>query len=261
MGWSTVGERCMKVVSIMYKIRIGKMDENRWVRKVCEEVGQKSKWLGMCKRVVKKCGLKVNVVNRRQNTWQVETMESEGVAWDIRVWKKVVNERVEEYGLRKWKQGISGKSTLKWYESKLKPMAESVYNGNYNSELLFHSRSQSLEVNARTYRWNVDGIRECQVCESGELESVYHVFIECAGYARERAEFLLSINELLAEEFIREWNENGMCKLLGLDGDPKMDMCTVKKYLKCMWQTRSRLLRNRRNDMCVVHNDHSYARV
>ena len=56
MGWSSFSERCMKG-SIMYKKR---MDENRWVKKVCEKVGLKSRWLGMCKRVVKKCGLKVN---------------------------------------------------------------------------------------------------------------------------------------------------------------------------------------------------------
>ena len=32
-------------------------------------------------------------------------------------------------------------------------------------------------------------------------------------------------------------------------------------YLECMWQIHSRLLGNRRNKMCVVHNDHDYARV
>ena len=172
-----------------------------------------------------------------------------------------MNEKVEENSLRKWKQGISGKSTLKWYESKLKPMAERVYDGSYSSELLFRSMSQSLEVNARTYRWNADGNRECQVCGSGELESVYHVLIECAGYERERAEFLSSINELLGEEFIREWNESGMCKILELDCDPRMNMCPVKRCLECMWQIRSRLLSNRRNEMCVVHSDHGYARA
>ena len=55
------------------------------------------------------------------------------------------------------------------------------------------------------------------------------LFIECAGYARERAGFLLSINKLLGEKFITEWNEGGLCKILGLDGDPRMDMCQVKK--------------------------------
>ena len=51
-------------------------------------------------------------------------------------------------GLRKWKQGMSGKSTLKWHVSKAKPRLERIYDGSYSSELLFRSRSQSLEVNA-----------------------------------------------------------------------------------------------------------------
>ena len=112
MGWSTFSERCMKG-SLMYKKRVERMEETRWVKKVCENVGQTSKWSGMCKRIVKKCGLKVRVAGlaRRQNVWNMETMENEGNEWDISVWKKVVREKVEEFGLRKWKQGMSGKST------------------------------------------------------------------------------------------------------------------------------------------------------
>ena len=81
---------------------------------------------GRCKRVVKMCGLKVNVVKRRQTIWQVGMMESEGDVWDTRVWKKSANEKVKEYGLITWKQGICGKSTLKCCESKAKPLTMSV---------------------------------------------------------------------------------------------------------------------------------------
>ena len=45
---------------------------------------------------------------------------------------------------------MTGKSTLQWYEHKVKPLAERVYDGGYGSELLFKARSQSLEVNAHT---------------------------------------------------------------------------------------------------------------
>ena len=41
-GWSSFSERCMKG-SIMYKMRIERMDQNRWVEKVCENVGLKSR--------------------------------------------------------------------------------------------------------------------------------------------------------------------------------------------------------------------------
>ena len=117
MGWSTFSERCMKG-SLMYKKKIERMEETMWVTKVCENIDQMSKWSGMCKCIVKKCDLKVRVVGlaRRQNGWNIETMENEGNEWDISGWKKVIREKVEEFGLKKWKQGISGKSTLKWYE-------------------------------------------------------------------------------------------------------------------------------------------------
>ena len=67
-------------------------------------------------------------------------MENEGIEWNIRVWKKVVRQKVEEIGLRKGNQGMSGKRTLKWYESKMKHMVECVYDGSYCSELLFTAR-------------------------------------------------------------------------------------------------------------------------
>ena len=49
MGWSSFSERCIKG-SIMYKRRI---DENRWVRKICEKLRSKSRWSCSCKRAVK----------------------------------------------------------------------------------------------------------------------------------------------------------------------------------------------------------------
>ena len=94
------------------------------------------------------------------------------------------------------------------------------------------------------------------MCGSGELESVYHVVIECAAYTRTRAEFLLSISELLGEELIKEWNESGMCMCIH-----SRCFFSAKKHLECMWQIYSRILRNRRNEMLVVRNDHGYARV
>ena len=63
MGWSTFSERCMKCC-MGFKVRIERMHENRWVRKVCEHVGEKSKWLKTCKRVVKKYGLKCSSTNQ-----------------------------------------------------------------------------------------------------------------------------------------------------------------------------------------------------
>ena len=62
MSWSTFSERCMKV-SIGYKIRIERIQEDICVKKVCEHVGIQSKWLKSCKDAVKKCGLKSGYVD------------------------------------------------------------------------------------------------------------------------------------------------------------------------------------------------------
>ena len=53
-----------------------------------------------------------------------------------------------------------------------------------SSELLRRSKSQILEVNARTYRQNAGGSRKCQLCGSGEEENMYHVIVECVGYTK-----------------------------------------------------------------------------
>ena len=42
MAWSTFNKRCMKG-SISFKVRIERMHDNRWVKKVCEHVGVRSK--------------------------------------------------------------------------------------------------------------------------------------------------------------------------------------------------------------------------
>ena len=113
MGWSIFSERCMKG-SINFKVRIERMHDDRWVKKVCEHVGERSKWLKTCKRAVRKCGLKCNNTNpgRVVNMWQLENAENEGVFWTYSVWKKVTGMAVQEYGLKKWKEGMRSK-TLK----------------------------------------------------------------------------------------------------------------------------------------------------
>ena len=51
-------------------------------------------------------------------------------------------------------------------------------------------KTQSLEVNARTYRFNEEGVKRCLKCDLGEDEMVMHVLVECDKYDRERKKFL-----------------------------------------------------------------------
>ena len=51
------------------------------------------------------------------------------------------------------------------------------------------ARSQSLEANVRTYRWNENKGKECTMCGSGHKKSVYHVIVEYVRYEREKCTY------------------------------------------------------------------------
>ena len=105
-------------------------------------------------------------------------------------WKKIIDKRVSRYGLNKWKRGMNEKVTLEWYASKECPKYEKYYDGSVGSQLLFKVRTQSLELNARTYRWNEGGVKRCMMCDLGEDETVMHVVVECDKYDGQRDRFL-----------------------------------------------------------------------
>ena len=44
-------------------------------------------------------------------------------------WKRIINNKVEDYVLIKWKYGTRNKSTLKMYSEKVAPRKEKLYSG------------------------------------------------------------------------------------------------------------------------------------
>ena len=64
----------------------------------------------------------------------------------------------------------------------------------------------------------------------------------------------------MGNDFFEEWNENEMCKLLGLGGDPRMQLEPVKNFIENAWKSRKRLM-NVVNQVNVFHRDHGCARV
>ena len=46
----------------------------------------------------------------------------EGLEWDVRKWKSVIDKRVRGVGLSKWKTEMERKKTLGWYREKEAPM-------------------------------------------------------------------------------------------------------------------------------------------
>ena len=85
--------------------------------------------------------------------------------------------------MAKWRIGLERKATLKLYRTKKTPKSELFYNGSWAGQLLFKVRTNSLEVNVRTYRWNDNGQRMCMQCGMGVDETVEHMLLECEEYA------------------------------------------------------------------------------
>lgn len=244
MGWSTFAERSMKAV-LMYKIRLERMNENRWAKKVHRWNNRASKWEKGCKRKVTQCGLRPLTqvaLDGNVDSWMIADERGVGKFWTCKRWKNVINGRVMKLGARKWKQKMGEKVTLAWYASKERPRHEKFYDGGLGGQLLFKARSQSLELNARTYRWSANGRKECDQCTTEEHETVEHAVLRCAKYDRERSDLMNVVNEATErgvwEERMRE-DDNGMKFLLGLDNEvPESVIVAVKVFLERMWMKR-----------------------
>ena len=168
-GWSTFDERIGKAV-LQYKVRLGKMDEDRWARRVYEWACRGSKWEKASNQWEKKCGMQ----GFTRSEMMVVNSEKEI--------KRKVKDKIQEKGLQKWSQGVGGKSSLEWYQGKARPKSEAFYDGSLGSILLFKARTKSLEVNSRVYRWANEGSKECRMCTWGVDETIVHVLIECPCY-------------------------------------------------------------------------------
>ena len=246
MGWSLFGERVMKAV-LAYKVRLDRMSYARWAKKVHLWNSRKSKWEKDCKRRARKCGyqcIRPQDVEAHGDVWRMVNERGEGPDWSVKKWKKKIDTRVKQIGLEKWRTGMSGKSTLKWYEKKVKPMNERWYDGSRGGQLLFKARTQSLEVNARTYRWAENGTRVCMQCEAEVDETVEHMVLECLRYAEERAEMMDVVNEAIEPDVwneLREGEDHGMSFLLGLGNGKKRDVTMATKgFLEKAWNKRVR---------------------
>ena len=172
-GWSTFGERVAKAV-FRYKVRLQQTDENRWARQVYEWTKHRSKWNGMCEKLIYEYKMRRKMVYEKWDNWGNER------------WKKEINVKVQDRGREVWREGMNGKSTIEWYRTKDEPKCERFYDGSRSAELLFKARTKSLELNSRTYRWENDGDKSCKMCDSGKDETIEHVLLECVKYEQEK---------------------------------------------------------------------------
>ena len=245
MGWSSFYERYMKAC-VLFKVRIDKMENDRWVKRVHLMTKGGSKWMKTCRRLARKCGLSIRNTSDApgvENEWKIRSIVDDSSNWSVDKWYKVVKLSVREYGLQQWKKGMMNKTTLVWYRMKDCPKYEWWYDGSWGSELLFKARCQALEVNARTYRWNDRKTKECFMCACGIDESVYHVIVECEAYEQERSILMQIISSEIDDEFLLRWDgskKEGMCLLLGIDGNVNGRVIeAMKGFLVNAWRMRS----------------------
>ena len=67
-----------------------------------------------------------------------------------RIWKKKIDKRVKMVAVKKWREGMEAKVTMRWYTSKLFPMKK-TYDGSWGRVLWFRVRTDWLEINGRTH--------------------------------------------------------------------------------------------------------------
>ena len=195
MGWSTFRERLIKA-TLRYKVRLERMDDARIARKVYLWSESGSKWRKRCMRMTEKNGLQVvwairmAGMNQNEREWIVTRGGRVGTEWDVRKWKSEIDREVKSVGLNEWRSGMERKTTLEWYKVKEAPRYERWYDGSLGGDLLFRARAQSMDVNARSYRWSESRSKGCQMCDMGVDETVEHVILECVRYERDRNEMM-----------------------------------------------------------------------
>ncbi|MPD05858.1 hypothetical protein E2C01_101627 [Portunus trituberculatus] len=89
-----------------------------------------------------------------------------------------------------------------------------------------------MNVNARSYRWSESRSKVCQMCDSGEDETVEHVMLECVKYARDRYEMmqvvLRELGDARVEKTGREWMELRILR----PQEKFWDTCRIKIKIK-----------------------------
>ena len=103
LGYSTWEERIAKS-RVAFARKLESMDDDRWAKKLWLQRGNDSKWK--------------KETNKLERKWGTVGME----------WNNA-KKQIEEEGIRKWKEGVEQKSTLRWLTNKEKPRKEWCYTG------------------------------------------------------------------------------------------------------------------------------------
>jgi hypothetical protein len=126
---------------------------------------------------------------------------------------------IEKYDRGLWREELARKSTLDLYATHKRDIREETfYEDTFESSLLFRARSNSLKLG---WRRKFEGKSvHCQLCQSGETETLKHFLVECCGLQLIRSQHLMhqhTIDEMLlfvpgvnSDQFIGAmWKERG----------------------------------------------------
>ena len=191
--------------------------------------GSKNEWLKeILNKVRRNAG---NPWNRGLN----KSLEKVGISYEelIEMSKLEIKRKVREWDSRKWREGLSRKSSVKIYrENKKEVKEDKVYDNRKPSQILFQARANCMALNERN-RHREGGETRCEICDEGEMENLGHFLLACEALDSERDDELVERNcGATAEEWIGNilWREE--------------DMEKVKEMMGKMWQKR-RVLRKR----------------
>ena len=145
------------------------------------------------------------------------------------------------------------KSSLRWHKAKEKPRKESIYDGRWESALLFKARTDSLEVNEKEKRWGGENDM-CEKCENEtdrQTETLEHLMTECKAYGSERKEFENKIKNKIGEEIWERRkveDDKGIKLIFGLEENKEIVRDT-KQYLKETWKKGGRKEKKKKKQM------------
>ena len=160
--------------------------------------------------------------------------------------KGFINNIIQEFGLKEWKQGMENMPTLSIYREKEKPQWEEFYDGTLGSEILFKARTSSLEVNDRTYRYNELGSKTCQACSTAADETITHMMNVCEAYDEMRGAATDHYKSIIGNVKFREVIESenfGASYFLGFKDAPRAVIEVTKALLCDIWKMRDRILK------------------
>ena len=91
----------MMKATIKYKVRLERMNEDRWVRRIHMWSLTGSKWVDSCRKMVHGCKLQTRAVSVRNCEWRMVLNNGDGMNWSVKQCINEINQRVRKVGLSK----------------------------------------------------------------------------------------------------------------------------------------------------------------